>query len=772
MFQKYIIASQLRVFRQSESSALMDSDNEGEQRGLVNTTSAAQFSGPSQTVSKLPESLQALVPLSRNFYWVWNREIRKIFEEIDLAAWEGLGHNPVLLLQRISEARFAELSSNQEFVSRLARIYDVQREYLHEKENTWYQRNFGILERNDLVAYFSAEFGLTECLRTYSGGLGILSGDHLKSASDLGIPIIAIGIFYRRGYFTQQINQEGWQVEAYPENNPSELPVEAVSDRNSNEPLIVSVPVEDRQVRVRAWKAAVGRSTLLLLDTNLPGLNSKEDCEITAELYGGDLHARIKQEMILGFGGAKVIRALGLRPSAFHINEGHAAFVILERIREIMEEDKPGTSFSDAREMAKSSNLFTTHTPVAAGIDVFENSTMERHLSWYCKKIGISLDELLELGHGYPDTQGFNMAVFAIRMSARVNAVSKLHRRVASKLWKYVIDDLDLQHNLNSVTNGIHTLSWISDAFADLYDQSLGPSWEEDTSNQEIWAEIKNIPDRQIWATHLNQKGKLIEFVRRSFSFAGYNTPIDQILDSQALTIGFARRFATYKRASLVLNDKERLIQLLSDKSRPIQFVFAGKAHPRDHEAKKLIQEIVSFAKNKGGGRMVFLPDYDISIARHMVQGVDVWLNNPERPLEACGTSGMKALPNGVLNFSILDGWWDEAHSNESGWSINPLEHFVDHSKQSAADAEALYFTLENEIIPEFYDRTEEGIPTLWVERMKHSISTLTRRFTTRRMVEEYAQNFYFENGRVVAALNRGEQGADVLDSALNNWEK
>jgi glycogen phosphorylase len=725
--------------------------------GLMHGSETTRFSDHSRTIARLPENLQALQPLSRNLYWVWNRRIRKIFEEIDLAAWDGLGHNPVLLLQRIGSARFAELSSNQDFVSKVARLYEVQKQYLHEKENTWYRKTFGILEKDELVAYFSAEFGLTECLRTYSGGLGILSGDHLKSASDLGIPMVGIGLFYRRGYFSQQVNQEGWQIETYPENNPSELPLESVVDRNSNEPLIVSVAIEDRQVRLRAWKVGVGRNTLFLLDTNLPGLNSKEDCEITAELYGGDIHTRIKQEIILGFGGAKIIRALGLRPSIFHMNEGHAAFVILERIREVIEEDKPRASFADAIEIVKTSNLFTTHTPVAAGIDVFENGFVERYLSSYCKKIGISIKELLDLGHEYPDSSGFNMAVFAIRMSAYINAVSKLHRRVASKLWKYVIDDLDLQNSLAYVTNGVHLLSWVSDGFAELYDHFVGPDWRVDTSNSEVWGEVRNIPNELLWEAHLAQKRILIWFIRRNFSFAGYNVQLEQILDPNALTIGFARRFATYKRASLILNDRERLSRLLRKKEQPIQFVFAGKAHPRDHEAKKLIQEILNFGKNEGGGRIVFLPDYDISTARHMVQGVDVWLNNPERPLEACGTSGMKALSNGVLNFSILDGWWDEAHSNDYGWTINPLEHFEDHNKQSKADAEALYFTLENEIIPEFYDRGTDGIPTRWVEKMKRSISSLTPRFTTCRMVQEYARNFYFDNGQIVEALDKAK---------------
>jgi starch phosphorylase len=750
----------------------MDSDRRQQQEehgqlqhGLSDSFRAGQISDAARSIAKLPQNLQALQALSMNLYWIWNRRIRKIFEEIDLAAWDGLGHNPVLLLQRVSPSRFAELSSNQEFVSKVDHLYEIQRRYLHEKQNTWYQKNFESSQREELVAYFSAEFGLAECLRIYSGGLGILSGDHLKSASDLGIPMVGIGLFYKRGYFSQQINQDGWQIETYPENNASELPVEIVLDRSSNEPLIVSVAIEDRQVRVRAWKVSVGRNTLFLLDTNLPGLNSKEDCEITAELYGGDIHTRIKQEMILGFGGAKVIRALGLRPTMFHMNEGHAAFVILERIREIIEEDKPGTRFSDAIEIVKSSNLFTTHTPVAAGIDVFENSFVERYLSSYCKRVGISVKELLDLGHEYPDSFGFNMAVFAIRMSSHINAVSKLHRRVASKLWKYVIDDLDLQNSLASVTNGVHVLSWVSDGFADLYDQFLGPEWKEATSNSEIWAEVRNIPNNLVWETHLAQKIKLIEYIRRNFSFAGYNVPSEQILDPNALTIGFARRFATYKRASLILNDRERLSRLLRTKERPIQFIFAGKAHPRDYEAKKLIQDILNYAKYEGGGRMIFLPDYDISITRHLVQGVDVWLNNPERPLEACGTSGMKALPNGVLNFSILDGWWDEAHSSEYGWTISPLEHFEDRNKQNKADAEALYFILENEIIQEYYDRNTGGVPDRWVEKMKRSIASLTPKFATSRMIGEYAKNFYFGNRNVGGTLNKGQPAGDGISN-------
>jgi starch phosphorylase len=758
----------------------MDSDNpkhpEDKQSKLnaIHSPGIGFLSTSQVSFLKLPDVLSPLAPLASNLYWVWNRRIRRIFEEVDLAAWDGLGHNPVLLLQRISDSRYSELATNQEFVTRLTRAYDIQREYLHKKEESWFRRTFGILERNELVAYFSAEFGLTECLRTYSGGLGILSGDHLKSASDLGIPLVGVGIFYKRGYFSQSLGPDGWQLESYPENNPSELPMEPALEPNSKEPLVVSVPIEDRQVRVKAWKISVGRVTLLLLDTNLPGLNSKEDCEITAELYGGDIHTRIKQEIVLGFGGAKIIRALGLQPTIYHLNEGHAAFAILERLREIMEEDKPGTNFKDSIEFSKSCNLFTTHTPVAAGIDVFDKSLIERYLGWYAKKLGISLEDLLALGREKPESPGFNMAVFAIRVSSNANAVSKLHRRVASKLWQGVVKEEDSDRELGSVTNGIHALSWISDSFADLYDQFLGPEWDEDTTSVNAWAPVSDIPDELIWQTHVKQKTKLIEYIRTNFSFGNYQGTSGHVLDPEALTIGFARRFATYKRASLILSESEKLLSLIKGKDRPVQFIFSGKAHPRDHEGKRVIQEIVNFAKNADcAGRIVFLPDYDISVARHMVQGVDVWLNTPQRPLEASGTSGMKAVPNGALNFSVLDGWWDEAHSPEYGWSINPLDFHEDPIKQAKADAEALYAILEADIIPEYYTRNSEGIPISWVQKMKKSISLLSPRFTTRRMVKEYAEEFYFKNAKRVAdSLNKSELGSDVLESAPNKWDK
>ena len=712
---------------------------------------------------------------------MWNQKVKQIFERLDQAAWDGLGHNPVLLLQSVSETRLLELASNNEFVSKLSEAYEIQRKYLHDKEDTWFHKTYGILNRNHLVAYFSAEFGIAECLHTYSGGLGILSGDHLKSASDLGIPLVGVGLFYKRGYFSQTINHDGWQVETYPENVPNELPIEPVLDQSSNEPLIISVPIEERQVRVRAWQVSVGRVSLVLLDTNLPGLNSKEDCEITAELYGGDVHTRIKQELILGFGGAKILKALGLKPTIYHMNEGHAAFVILERIKEIMEEG-PGITFSEAKNLVKQSGLFTTHTPVPAGIDSFENSLLERYIAWYPKKLGIDPRHVLELGHEDEHSHRFNMAVFAIKLSSNVNTVSKLHQQVARKMWSHVFAEIEKSSDIGStltqiepsnkrtdelysVTNGIHTLSWISNSFAEVYDEYLGREWRDKLESPDIWARVRDIPNDVLWNAHLKQKAHLIESIQARFPI-GYGK-----LDQRSLTIGFARRFATYKRAALFLSDKERLKKLLCNQERPVQFIFAGKAHPRDHEGKKLIQEIINYAKSEDCcARLVFLPDYDISVARLMVSGVDLWLNNPQRPLEACGTSGMKALVNGVLNFSVLDGWWDEAYTRECGWAIGSGQELQNHHEQISEDSKSLYSTLENEIVPEFYLR-ENDIPKSWLEKMKHSISTLAPRFTTSRMVIEYAERFYFQEEGIADKLNKSEFGVKLLDSLPDNWE-
>ncbi|MGI0079847.1 MAG: alpha-glucan family phosphorylase, partial [Nitrososphaerales archaeon] len=701
---------------------------------------------------------------------------RRIFERIDQAAWDGLGHNPILLLRNMGRARLQELASSSDFKSAVAEARDDQRSYLHQKEGTWFARTYGVLQKECLIAYFSAEFGFAECFKIYSGGLGILSGDHLKSASDLGIPLVGVGLFYKRGYFSQGIDPHGWQTESYPENNPGNLPCKPVLEKDSQEPLIISIPMEERQVRVRAWKASIGRVSLLLLDSDVPGLNSREDCEITGELYGGDSETRIKQEMILGFGGTKLLRALGISPTVFHMNEGHAAFVTLERIRETIESSNGSVSFAEARNLTGSSNVFTTHTPVPAGIDVFDEDKMDRYLSWYCKKTGISHRELLDLGRER-DSQEFNMATLAIRLSGGTNAVSKLHREVAQKIWENLLaagdESMGLSSRIDCVTNGIHIPSWISDQMAEIFEEYIGSDWTENTEDDEIWSRVKNIPDLRLWEARCEARADLIEYIRNEFSFSGHRASSGSILDPKALTIGFSRRFATYKRANLILRDKERLARMLNDSARPVQFIFSGKSHPRDHEAKKIIQEIVHFAKSEiSNGRLIFLQDYDIYVARRLVSGVDLWLNNPRRPHEACGTSGMKALPNGVLNLSVLDGWWAEAYSSGLGWAIGEGAELADHREQDRLDAESLYEVLEKEVIPEFYER-EDGIPRRWMERMKLSISTLSPKFNTGRMLMEYSQKLYFKKyGEIAGRLNKSEFGTSVLEAFSTRWDE
>lgn len=720
----------------------------------------SSFNTPHQNLS---EELAPLHTLASNYYWTWQRKIRSLFEYIDPAAWSGLGRNPVALLTHIDSSRTNELASDGKFLSKLHEALMIQESYLQGTQKTWFEQNYGILARSYLVAYFSAEFGVASCLRLYSGGLGILSGDHLKAASDLGVPLVGVGLFYKRGYFSQNLTADGWQVETYPENDPRQLSLEPVFS-GSQEPLVISVHLKDRQVRVRAWKAAIGRVTLYLLDTNLPGLNSKEDCEITSELYGGDTKMRIEQEMILGIGGAKLLSHLRINPTIFHMNEGHSAFVSLERLRSLVEDSKK--SLEVAKQLVRSSSLFTTHTPVPAGIDIFPKEMFLEYLGHYSQHLGISKEELFSLGQETPSHSGFNMAVFALRMSEEVNAVSKLHKDVARRLWAHVLSQG--AGHISSVTNGIHTSSWISDEMASLYDEYLGNGWEYSVTDADMWNHINQIPEELLWALRVKSRKKLIEYIKENYSQ-------NSNLDPEALTIGFARRFATYKRANLVLQDRERIKSILSDRSRPVQFLFSGKAHPKDFEGKKLIQDICGFSSNLdlSKGKVVFLKDYDITLAQHLVQGVDLWLNNPRRPLEACGTSGMKVLANGGLNLSILDGWWDEAFTASTGWAIGSGSEAYDHSNQDKTDSENLYAALETQVIPEFFERDQVGIPRKWVNRMKRSISTHTACFSTSRMVMEYAQRYYFkQDARIAGRLNASEYGAESLESAATLWDR
>ncbi|MDG6996188.1 MAG: alpha-glucan family phosphorylase [Nitrososphaerota archaeon] len=696
----------------------------------------------------LPENLESLRILAGNTYWTWDRRVRRVFERIGNEQWKRT-YNPVQLIQELSTTKLEELSRDENFLTDLSIAYTAQKKYMAANAESWFVKTYGT-RNNNLVAYFSAEYGLASCLRTYSGGLGVLSGDHLKAASDLGIPLVGIGLFYRRGYFSQSLNHDGWQVESYPENEPYSLPVEPVLHMDSSEPLVISVPLADRQVAVRAWRISVGRVFLYLLDTNIRTSNSPADCDITSELYGGDSELRIKQEIVLGMGGVKLLNALGLKPTIFHMNEGHSAFAGLERIGSMLE-DNPGLSFHEALDRVRSTNLFTTHTPVAAGIDVFSREQIEHYLGFLPQNFHVSMNDVFALGQESSSSNSFNMAVLAIRLSRDVSAVSKLHKEVAKKLWNNVLQeesfDLDEKSSgefkeikkMDSVTNGIHILSWVSDSMADVYDQYLGAGWEDNVHNLETWRKVTDIPEGLLWEIRCRERARLVDFLRGRPAQSEA-----QALDTRALTVGFARRFATYKRATLLFADGSRLEKLLNDKERPIQFVFAGKAHPRDNDGKRLIQEIHNFSKRHSvAGKLVFLEDYDMSTAKKLVQGVDLWLNNPRRPLEASGTSGMKVLANGGLNFSVLDGWWDEAYSQSSGWAIGSGIDVGHPYEQDKMDSDSLYNILENQIIPDFYDRTE-GLPLRWLRKMKHSMRTLTPIFSTRRMVMEYSQRFYF----------------------------
>ena len=581
----------------------------------------------------LPKELEALGFLASNLYSTWNRHLRNLFETIDPVLWEETNHNSVALLNAVSSARLEELKSDSGFISKLEVLSALQDNYLSENANCWFKQTFEDPVNGGLVAYFSAEFGVASFLKIYSGGLGVLSGDHLKSASDLCVPLVGVGLFYKKGYFSQVINSDGWQVEHYPTNDPSMLPIESVLKSDSEDPLIFSVSLADREVKVRAWRAQIGKIPLYLLDTNIPSQNSSEDCEITAELYGGDTDTRIKQEIILGFGGAKFLRLHGIRPSVYHMNEGHSSFVALERMAEVLEDKEVKRSFAEARSIIRNSGVFTTHTPVPAGIDIFTRGQIEHYLSQYPKRLGISMDDLFSLGQEMPESSGFNMAVLAIRSSSMINGVSNLHRHVARKLWERVLseEDFDFEDQdhkvkgtsragprMRSVTNGVHVPSWISDSMANLLDEYLGKSWVSETWKQSVWRPISQIPAEKLWKARIEAKIRLMEYVSRKVP------TVRPSLNQQALTIGFARRFATYKRATLLFSDHSRLEQLLLDKERPVQFVFSGKAHPRDHDGKKLIQEIISFAnRDLAIGKIVFLQDYDITVARNMVQGVD-----------------------------------------------------------------------------------------------------------------------------------------------------
>ena len=712
-----------------------------------------------QVFPDVPEPLKPLLEMAHNLWWVWHPDAVEMFRRLDRRLWEDVYHNPVKLLGQIPQDKLRAAAEDDSYLAHVGRVYDAFR--LHLQEHGWFADTH-IDKRNLLVAYFSAEFGIHESLPIYSGGLGVLAGDHLKSSSEIALPLVGVGLLYRNGYFQQYLSADGWQQEAYPELDFYNLPLEPMLYTDGS-PVHVRVDLPDNAVFAKVWRANVGRIPLYLLDTNLQE-NAPADREITARLYGGGTEMRIRQEIVLGIGGVRALDALNIRPTVFHMNEGHSAFLALERIRVLL--DNSPLTFDEARQAVMATNVFTTHTPVPAGIDMFPPDMMLKYFRHYYPSLKLDEEGFLALGREDVTNkkQGFSMAVLAIRLADGINGVSGLHGEVSRKMWHNLWpqvppNEVPIRH----VTNGIHTRSWLAPDIAFVLDRYLDPAWQSDPTDQSVWEGVMQIPDEELWRAHERSREKLVSWTRQTLKEqlskrgAGYEelTTAEEVLDPEALTIGFARRFATYKRGALLLRDMDRLRRLLEDTKRPIQFLFAGKAHPADHEGKELIKAIVNFARNpQYRRRVVFLENYDINIARNLVQGVDVWLNTPRRGMEASGTSGMKAAANGVPNCSILDGWWVEAYQLDPnvGWAIGRGESYTDSNLQDQLESQALYDILEKQIVPLFYKRGVDNIPREWIARMKTCMRRLAPVFNTNRMVRDYAERLY------VPALVRGQQ--------------
>ena len=724
---------------------------------MATSKPATPLASPTRTlrtytvVPRLPAALERLRDIAKNLWWAWAPEARELFLRIDAELWEEVHGNPIELLSRVEQTRLDDLTQDDVFLARLDAAYGTLSRYL--AHDGWFKKNFP--EAKDArIAYFSMEYGLHESLPIYSGGLGVLAGDHLKTASDLGLPLVGVGLAYAEGYFRQALNDDGWQQERYPINDWHRLPVEAVHGQDGKR-LIIRVTYPDRTIYAQLWRVQVGRVPLFLLDANLAE-NAPEDRSITGPLYGGDQEFRVRQEIMLGIGGVHALEAVGLSPTVCHMNEGHSAFLAIERIGRLMRDH--GVSFSVASEARSAQNLFTTHTPVPAGNDAFDPALVRKYLEPYRAALGITDEELMALGRidATDKTSQFQMPVLAIRTADHYNAVSALHGDVSRAMWKRLWPELP-EHEIpiHHVTNGVHIASWISDEMSALYTRYLGPRWAETPDDKSLWARVEEIPDAELWQTHEHRRHRLVTLCRRWLANAAkrrgepkeHIQAAEEVLDPRALTIGFARRFATYKRATLLFSDLERVRRLLGDPDRPVQLVFAGKAHPQDKGGKELIKSLVHASRDgELVGKVVFIEDYDMRIARALVSGVDVWLNTPRRPLEASGTSGMKAAANGALNVSVLDGWWAEAwndHGRDVGWAVGHGEEYED-GQGDKIEAELLYDLLEHEVVPLFFEReTRDLLPRGWIRRMKNAIKMLAPEYNTARMVREYTQQFY-----------------------------
>ena len=686
--------------------------------------------------------------LAKNLWWSWHPDAISLFRDLDLELWRKVNHNPIAFLATMPPERLNERAAELALAARINYVFHRQHEYLN-RRRSWGDTYAGPLRARP-VAYLSAEFGIHESIPVYSGGLGTLAGDHLKSASDLGIPIVGVGLLYAQGYFNQRLDTEGWQRESYSETPVGQLPAdEAIVD---GKPLRISVDTRDSRIVLRVWRLPVGSAVLLLLDSDVEE-NPGEQRELTGRLYGGDSQVRIKQELILGVGGIRALQALGIQPGVLHLNEGHSAFAVLEMARQKMVAD--GIDFETAFRRAGDRTVFTTHTPVEAGHDRFGGDLVEATLAPLRESLKLSTDQFMGLGRVKPQdhNETFCMTVLGLRAARKMNAVSALHGKISRRMWRGLWQDrTEHEVPIKHITNGVHALSWMAPAIREILNRYLGPEWKGRESRPEAWHPAGRIDDTELWEAHEILKSHLISYVhrqvceqeaRRQETGAACDMTIKR-LDPSVLTIGFARRFATYKRHGLLLADEQRLERLTCDPERPIQIVFAGKAHPRDEPAKHSIQKIFRMSRDpRFMGRVVFLEDYDINVARHLIQGVDVWMNTPRRPREASGTSGMKAIFNGVLNLSIIDGWWAEAYDGMNGFAIGTGGEHVNVETQDARDGESLYSVLENEIIPLYYDRDNHGIPLGWIARMKHAIQSLAWQFNADRMVIEYARTCY-----------------------------
>ena len=731
---------------------------------------------------QLPKRIAKLYDISYNLWWSWNTEFLKLFKILDIDLWEKVGKNPVKFLKDVSQEKLEEATKDSEFLKEYDKVVKDFDDYMDSKD-TYFKKKFPD-NSNDLIAYFSAEYGLDETIPIYSGGLGILSGDHMKSSSDMGIPLVGVGLLYKSGYFHQKINGYGQQETEYHAIDISTLPVISVKDHEGKD-LLIYLQFPKKKIYLKVWEMKVGRNTLYLLDSDIDE-NIPEYRTVTSTLYGGDQEMRIMQEIVLGMGGVNLLYSLGLKPTVYHMNEGHSSFLIIELIKNVMKYRE--VSFEIARDIVSSMTVFTTHTPVPAGNDIFPLTLVEKYFDKYWDRLGLSKEEFLRLGmepNADINLSGFDMGILALKVAGKKNGVSKLHGAVSRELFSKVWPDIPSNESpIEYVTNGVHTCSWLAPTIKDLYNKYLEPYWQDNIQNDGVWKNIEKIPNEELWKIHQSRKEKLLKIVKNSTidRLRRYNYSYDEIeqivgnLNSNILTIGFARRFATYKRATLIFRDLERITQIFNERNMPVQIIFAGKAHPSDKEGQDLIKFIHEISlKPQFKGKVFILENYNIGMSRYLISGVDIWLNNPRRPLEASGTSGQKAAINGVINFSVLDGWWAEGYNQKNGWTIGTNAKYQSYDEQDDADSRSMYDTLENKIIPMYYDKNEKGFSDDWIRIMKNTIESNAGRFSTSRMLDDYTTNFYIPlcnlHNKYYTDLPKVTRYNEWKEKLYSNWD-